>query len=73
MSIDNQPHFIDYYSPESQTNIICSICVKVIFIPWAPFGAQEIYYIQNNHNELDFMETYIIFLGSQQNRSKKPK
>ena len=64
MSLDNQTHLIDSYLTESQTNIISSTCVKVIFISRAPFGAQEIYYIQNDHNELNVMETLITFLGS---------
>ena len=29
----------------------------VIFKSWDPFGSQKIYSIQNNHNELNFMET----------------
>ena len=55
---------------ESQNNIICSTCAKIVFISRAPFEVQEIYHIQNNRNELDVMETYIIFLGSQQKMSK---
>ena len=45
----------------------------VIFISWDPFGAQKIYYTQNNHNELNFMETLAIFLVSQQNQNNKTK
>ena len=44
---------------------------KVIFISRAIFGAQEIYYIQNNCNALNFMETEAIFLESQQSKNTK--
>ena len=38
---------------------------------WAPDGPQKIYYTKNNYNELNVMETYVIFLVSQQNQSNK--
>jgi hypothetical protein len=36
---------------------------KVAFLSRAIFGAKDIYYNQNNRNELDFMETKAIFAG----------
>jgi hypothetical protein len=35
---------------------------QVILISRAPFGAQKIYYTQNNHSELNFLEPYDISL-----------
>ena len=57
MSLDNRTHSIDKYLTESQANNIWLSCVKVIVMFGAPIGAHEIYYIQNDRNELDFMET----------------
>jgi hypothetical protein len=55
MSLDT--HFIDLSLTESQTYIICSLCIKVILISWASIGSQEICYTQNNYNEFNVKET----------------
>jgi hypothetical protein len=48
-------------------NHICSSRVNShINITRSPFGAQEIYYTQNNHNDFNFLETELIYLGPQQ-------
>jgi hypothetical protein len=39
--------------------------LKVLLISQASFGAQDIYYTQNNHNEFNFMEIKMIFFGAQ--------
>ena len=39
------------------TDDICFTCVKDTLISRSHFGAQKIYYTQNNHNEFNFMES----------------
>ena len=46
---------------------------RFILISRALFGAQEIYYTQNNHNELHLMETLIIFPRAQRHHSNNTK
>ena len=36
-------------------------------------GAQEVYYTQNNRNEFNFVETWIMFLGAQEPQSNNTK
>ena len=59
----------DNYIDLSLTDNICTTCLKIIFISGEPFGAQEICYTQNYHNELNFMEILNMFLVSQRNLS----
>jgi hypothetical protein len=54
MSLDTPTHNIDLSLTESQTGDICSICVKSHIR--TSFGAQNIYYTQNNHNEFNCIE-----------------
>ena len=70
MSLYHQTHCNDYYLTGRETINVCSSCIKNGFISQPPFGAQEISYMQNNRNELNLMETYILVLGSQQQERK---
>ena len=48
MRLDNQTHSVDKYLIVSQTKIIASTWLKVVFISQAQFEIHEINCIQNN-------------------------
>jgi hypothetical protein len=58
---------------KAKLNISVLFVQKVILITQALYGAQEIYYTQNNRNEFNFVDTWIILLEAQEPQSNDTK